>query len=256
VILLEILWWTGLGWFGAWAALPLALVPLVGPVAGVAAWVVLAPWTALIGMAGLHRLLPGCEPGRYRMFADRGAVRWALTGWAPSVYLTVFQPLCFLSPAFQRIALRAFGARLGPGAKVTSRTSIREPFLLRLGRGAFVGEFAHLVCAYQPRAGMLHVDTIEIGDDVLVGAHAVVAAGTRIGDRAVIEFGVAIAAHVTVGADARIGASTQLFNGARIGDGAVVGKGCLILAGAVVPPGVRVPDGAVWKAERGAEAVA
>jgi len=255
-MLLDLLWWAGWAWFALWTVLPLALVPVLGPVFGVAASLVLAPWTALVGTAVLHRLLPSCEPGRYRMFADRGAVRWALKGWAPSVYLTVFQPVCFLTVGFQRIVLRAFGARLGPGAHVTSRTSVREPHLLRMGRGSFVGEYTHLVCAYQPRTGMLHVGIIELGDDVLVGAHSVVAAGTRIGDRTVVEFDVAIGAQVMIGGDVRIGASTRIYNGVRIGDGAVLGKGCLVLSGAVIPAGARVPDGAIWRAARPAESVA
>jgi acetyltransferase-like isoleucine patch superfamily enzyme len=253
VILLEVLWWAGWVWFAAWAALPLAALPALGPVAGVVAWAVLAPWSALLGMAGVHRLLPASREGRFRMFADRGSVRWALNGWAPSVYLTVFQPVFFLTPGFARVALRAFGARLGPGARVTTRTSIREPHLVRIGRNSLVGEYVHLVCSYQPRTGLLHVEGIVIGDDVLIGAHGVLAPGARVGDRSVVEYGVTIGARSTVGADARIGANTCLYNGVRVGDGVHVGKGCHLLPGSVVPDGTRIGDGVVWPAAREAE---
>lgn len=252
MILLDVLWWAGWAWCAAWAALPLTFTGALGPVLGAAVWAVLAPWSALFGMAALHRLLPASEPGRFRPFTDAGSVHWALKGWAPAVYLTVFQPVFFLSPAFQRVALRAFGARLAPGARVTTRTSIREPHLVRIGRNSLVGEYVHLACSYQPRTGILHVEGIDIGDDVLIGAHSCLTPGARVGDRSLVEYGVTVGARATVGADARIGANTCLYNGARVGDGATVGKGCHILPGSVVPAGARVPDCSLWPPDRGA----
>ena len=117
VMTLDLLWWLGWLYFAAWTMLPLVLVGVVGPILGVMAWVVLAPWSALIGMAVAHRLLPASEEGTFRLFADRGSFRWALKGWAPSVYLSVFQPVFFLSPGFQRIALRAFEPGSGQGRR-------------------------------------------------------------------------------------------------------------------------------------------
>ncbi len=248
MIILDVLWWVGWAWFALCAAAPLALVSVLGPVLGVAAALVLAPWSTLIGTAALHHILPASEPGRFRMFADRGAIRWALKGWAPSVYLTVFQPVFFLSPAFQRIALLAFGAQLAPGARVTTRTSIREPQLVRIGRDSLVGEFVQIVCAYQPRPGLLHLEGIVIGDGVLIGAHSVLAPGARVGDHSVIEYDVTIGARATVGAHAHIGSGTRIFTGARVGHGVVMGKGCLVLAGATIPDDTRVADGVQWKA--------
>jgi hypothetical protein len=157
VILLNLLWWLGWAWFVAWTALPLVLLPELGPLAGGLAWAVLAPWSSLFGVATVHRLLPKGASGRHQMFADPGSVQWALKGWAPGLYLTVFQPVFFLSPAFQRVALGAFQARLGAGATVTSRTVLREPHRVRIGRGSVIGEFAHLVTSYQPRPHVLIV---------------------------------------------------------------------------------------------------
>jgi acetyltransferase-like isoleucine patch superfamily enzyme len=196
-------------------------------------------------MAAVHRLLPRSEPGRFRLFADRGSVRWALKGWAPSVYLAVFQPVCFMSEGFQRLVLRAFGARLGPGALVTSRTIIREPHHVRIGAATLVGEFAHLASSYQPRPKLLIVDDIVIGDDVLVGAHSLVAAGARVGNRCILEHAVSIGAHVTIGDDVHIGGGSTLYTGVRVGDGAVIGKGCIIPAGSMIPAGAVIPDGTV-----------
>ena len=245
---LDVLWWLGWVYFAAWAALPLALVGVVGPMLGGMAWALLAPWSALLGMATAHRLLPASEEGTFQLFADRGSIRWALKGWAPSVYLTVFQPVFFLSPLFQRNALRAFGARLAAGAWVTTRTSIREPHLVEIGRDSLVGEYAHLACSYQPRPRTLVVAGIRIGDEVLIGAHSILGAGCRVGARSTVEYGVVIGAHTTIGEDTRIGADTSIYNGARVGCGVRIGKSCRIASGAVVPDGARLPDGTVWPA--------
>jgi len=245
---LDLLWWLGWLYFAAWATLPLVLVGVVGPILGVMAWVVLAPWSALIGMAVAHRLLPASEEGTFRLFADRGSIRWALKGWAPSVYLSVFQPVFFLSPGFQRVVLRAFVARLGAGAQVTTRTSIREPHLIELGRESFVGEFAHLVCSYQPRLRSLVVARIRIGDGVLIGAYSKLGAGCSVGARSTVEYAVSIGAHTEIGEETLIGACTSIRNRARIGSRVRIGKKCSIAYGAVVPDDARLPDGTEWPA--------
>jgi carbonic anhydrase/acetyltransferase-like protein (isoleucine patch superfamily) len=246
VIALDLMWWVGWAYFAACVALPVALVRYLGPVAGAVAWALLAPWSALLGMAIAHRLLPPIQEGVFRPFADRGSVRWALKGWAPAVYLTVFQPVFFLSPRFQRIALRAFGARLAHGAWVTSRTILHEPHLVTIGRDSVVGEYAHLACSFQPRVGTLIVAGIHVGDDVLIGAHAVLGAGCRVGDRSVIEYRASVGAHASIGEDARVGAVTFIGNRVRIGRGVRIGKGCLIRTGAVIQDGARLADGTVW----------
>lgn len=251
-MILDLLWWLGLAWCAAWTAAPLMAVPALGPVAGAAVWVVMAPWTALLGMAAVHRVLPRSAPGRYRFPGDAGSIHWALAGWAPSVYLTLFQPLFFNNRAFQRLALTAFGARLGPGAWVTSRTVIREPHHVRIGSGTVVGEHAHLVCSYQPRPGLLLVDDIVVGDDCLIGAYSHIGPGATIGSRSIVEHGVVVGGWVRVGEDVRVGAGTAIYNRARIGKGASIGKNCLIPSKAVIADGARVPDGVIVRPRRSA----
>ncbi len=246
MIALDLLWWVGWVWFAAWAALPLTLVPVLGPFAGTVVAALLAPWSALLGMALAHRLLPPAEEGTFRLFADRGSTRWALKGWAPSVYLAVFQPVFLLIPSFQRIALGAFGARLASGAQVTSRTRIREPHLVEIGSGSLVGEFAHLVCSYQPRPRCLVVARIQIDDEVLIGAYSVLCAGCRVGTGTIVEYHVSIGAGTTIGEGSRIGAGTLILNHVRIGRRVRVGKSCVIPTGAEIPDGTRLADGTVW----------
>lgn len=249
MLILELLWWVGWAWFAAWIALPLLAVPLLGVVPGFIVWAVVAPWSALLGMATLHRMLPDSEPGTFRLPRDGGSVRWALKAWAPSVYLTLFQPLCFTSRFFQILAFRAFGARLAPGAWLTSRTIVREPHHVRVGRRTLVGEYAHLICSYQPRPGVLIVARIAIGDDSLVGGYAHLAPGVTIGSRCVIEHAVAIGARTAVGDGSRIGAGTTIYSAVRIGRGVRVGKNCLIPSGAIIADDACIPDGTVWTSE-------
>ena len=247
MILLDLLWWIGLAWFSGWVALPLLAIPLLGPVLGLVVWAILAPWSALVGMAAAHRLLPASPEGTFKLFSDRGAVAWALKGWAPSLYLTVFQPIWFMNEGFQRIALRAFGARLAPGALLTSRTIVREPHHLRVGAATLIGEYVHLVCSYQPRPKLLVVGSIDIGDRALVGAYSHLAPGVRVGADCLLEYGVRVGAHTTVGAGTRIGAGTSIYNSVTIGAGVTIGKGCLIPSGAEIPDGAKIPDGTIVK---------
>ena len=243
MIVLDLLWWLGWVWFLAWTALPLTLLPALGPLAGGLAWAVLAPWSSLLGMATVHRLLPTGASGRHRMFADRGSVQWALKGWAPGIYLTVFQPVFFLSPGFQRVVLGAFQARLGAGAKVTSRTILREPHRVRIGRGSVIGEFAHLVTSYQPRPNVLIVGEIDIGNDVLIAGYCHLAMGVRIGDGTILEHEVRVGPGCLIGAAARVGHGTLLCARSQVGAGATIGSRCLILADTVIPDGAWIPDG-------------
>jgi acetyltransferase-like isoleucine patch superfamily enzyme len=164
-------------------------------------------------------------------------------------YLAVFQPVCFMSEGFQRLVLLAFGARLGPGALVTSRTIIREPHHVRIGAATLVGEFVHLACSYQPRPRLLVVDDIVIGDGVLVGAHSLLAPGARVGNRCIIEHAVSIGAHVTIGDNVHVGAGAPVHRraGRRRGDDR---QGCIIPAGSMIPAARCFPTARCFPAQR------
>jgi acetyltransferase-like isoleucine patch superfamily enzyme len=254
-MLLDLGWWLGAAWFAAWAILPFALVPVLGTVPGMIAGALLAPWSALIGMSAVHHALPASHPGTYRFPEDGGAVRWALKQWAPSLYFTVFQPVCGQSERFLRLALRAFGATLRRGAVVTSRTIVREPHHVHVGARSLVGEYAHLICSYQPRRGLLVVGRIEIGDDVLIGGYCHLAPGVRIASGSRLEHAVTVGAHSIVGPGTIVGAGTAIYNNVRIGAGVVIGKNCLIPTGTRVADGSRIPDGTVLTGETGAALV-
>ncbi len=247
MLILELLWWAGWAWFAAWVSVPLLAIGELGVVPGFVVWALVAPWSGLLGMAALHWMLPRSDPGTYRFPGDRGSVHWALKGWAPSLYLSLFQSTLFTSRFMQRFVLRAFGARLAPGAWLTSRTIVREPHHVRVGAHSLVGEYAHLICSYQPRPGVLVVADVVIGDDSLVGGYSHLAPGATIGSRCVLEHAVAIGAGTTIGDDSRIGAGTTVYNAVRIGHHVVVGKNCMIPSGSTIAAGTRIPDGTVLR---------
>lgn len=253
-MILELLWWLGCAWCALWVALPLLALPIVGPAAGLVLWAVAAPWSALLGMGMAHRLLPRSTAGTFRFPDDPRSLRWALGSWAPSLYLTLFQPVFFNSRGFQRLVLRVFGAQLGADAWITSRTIVREPGHVRVGARSLVGEYAHLICSYQPRVGLMVVADIVIGDDTLVGAYAHVAPGVHVGSHCVIEHAVVLGARTRVGDDTKIGAGTTIYNGVHVGRDVRIGKNCVIATGAVIEDGAHIPDATVVSAARRAPA--
>jgi UDP-3-O-[3-hydroxymyristoyl] glucosamine N-acyltransferase len=244
-MMLDILWWLGWAFLATLIALPLLAIPHLGLIAGFVVWALLAPWTALGGLALARRLLPDSEAGVFRIPGDAGSTRWAMAGWAPTLYLTLFQSLFFLSIGFQRFALRTFGAKMGSGSWVTSRTIIREPHHVRIGARTLIGEYAHLSCSLQPRPGLLIVAPISIGDDTIVSAYCHLAPGARIGSRCTIEHAAVIGPRTTIGDDTTIGASTVIYGHAQIGCRVRIGRHCVLPTGTTVPDGARLSDGTI-----------
>lgn len=253
MIRLEVLWWLGWAWTGACAAVPLTLTSRLGLVPGLVAAGVIAPWTALLGLAVVHRLVPASPSGVYRS-ADAGTTRWAVKAWAPAIYLTLFQRLFFQSRAFGSLVLRAFGARLGRGVWVSSRTIVREPHRVAIGDRTIVGEFAHLACSLQPRPGALVIDRISIGRDALIGAYSVIGPGTSVGNDCVLGHAVILGPGAQVGDAVKIGAGCRIYGDVHIGAGTRIGKACTIFTGTRISPGTRLPDGSVVAGGRQREA--
>lgn len=133
-----------------------------------------------------------------RLFRVGWTVAWLLLArWTPP-------PL----HGWRRLVLRAFGARLGAGARVHGSTRIWYPPHLTVGEGALIG----------PRAQLYNQGSIAIG------ARSVVSQG----------------AHLCASTHAIADPSFQL-----VLRPITVGAGCWIAAEAFVGPGVTIGDGAV-----------
>lgn len=82
------------------------------------------------------------------------------------------------------------------------------------------------VSAIDPTARM--APGVQLGEGVVIGAHAVLGAGVQLGDRVVVGAGALLEAGVSVGDDTVLGAHVSC------GEGTVIGKRCRIKAGAVL----------------------
>jgi putative colanic acid biosynthesis acetyltransferase WcaF len=136
---------------------------------------------------------------RHRLFRAVWKVSWTLlAAWTPP-------PL----HAWRRLVLRAFGAKIGPGARVYGSVDIFYPPNLTLGRdavvgwkvnlycqgpitvdnGAIVSQFAHLVTGthdIDSRGFQLTTKPIHVGARAWVAANAFVGPGVTIGEGAVL----------------------------------------------------------------------
>jgi putative colanic acid biosynthesis acetyltransferase WcaF len=123
---------------------------------------------------------------------------------------------------WRKALLRAFGARLGRGGRIKPRVRVTFPWRLVIGDHSWLGEAAWLdtlapvtigdrVCLSQGvylctgnhdfrKPGFdLRVDPIRIGDDVWIGAMAVLAPGTSVNSSAVVALGSVVSGTVAAG---------------------------------------------------------
>jgi sugar O-acyltransferase (sialic acid O-acetyltransferase NeuD family) len=100
-----------------------------------------------------------------------------------------------------------------------------------LARGYRFVTVAHRSAHVSPRA--------TIGQGCAIGAAAIIAAHTRLGDHIIVNRG------ALIGHDEAIGAFTTIGPGANLAGGLSVGRGCYIGIGAVIRDHLTIGDGAV-----------
>jgi acetyltransferase-like isoleucine patch superfamily enzyme len=101
-------------------------------------------------------------------------------------YLVLFNTLIrcrFLPIPVMRLVYLALGARLG--ANTYSAGIIFDPALVTIGANSLMGESAILVPHVMERRTLAHYP-ISIGNNVIIGAHAVILAGVTIGDDVIV----------------------------------------------------------------------
>jgi carbonic anhydrase/acetyltransferase-like protein (isoleucine patch superfamily) len=93
-------------------------------------------------------------------------------------------------------ALRALGGKVGAGSRIYTRSFGGEPWLIsigdRVGVAAGVQFITHDGSAWLLRDGKgrrYHYAPIKIGNDVLLGANAIILPGVRIGNRVIVAAG-------------------------------------------------------------------
>jgi non-ribosomal peptide synthetase-like protein len=157
-----------------------AVLLAYGTVAGLVATAFTGPLfvlTACTVLLGARRLaLPATPPGIHHLRSKIGLEKWLgdklqelsllLTN---SMYATLFTPMW----------LRALGAKVGPGAEVSTIAHV-DPDLLTLGEGSFVADMAGVGSATYAN-GHIALRPTEIGSRAFVGNAAFIPSGSVVG---------------------------------------------------------------------------
>lgn len=113
--------------------------------------------------------------------------------------LILFYPILrsgFVPVPLMRINYQLLGARLG--ANTYSSGIMFDPPLIRIGRDCIVGQSSLLIPHVIEGQRLAHY-TIRIGDNVTIGAQAVVLAGVSIGDHAIVAIGAVVPKGTIIG---------------------------------------------------------
>ena len=107
-------------------------------------------------------------------------------------YLILFYPVMrsgFVPVPVMRLFYQALGARLGPNTY--SSGIILDPKFVEIGSNCIVGQFALIVPHVIEGSRLAHYP-IRIGDNVTIGAHAVVLSDVTIGNDAIVATGAVV----------------------------------------------------------------
>jgi putative colanic acid biosynthesis acetyltransferase WcaF len=137
---------------------------------------------------------------QHRVFRAAWKVTWLLlASWTPP-------PL----HAWRAMILRAFGARIGAGARVYGSVDVFYPPNLTVGQNAVIGWKVNVYCQ----------GPITLGDGAIVSQFAHLVTGTHDIDDRGFQL---ITRPITIGANAWVAANAFVGPGVTIGEGAVLG---------------------------------
>ncbi|MDH6627316.1 non-ribosomal peptide synthetase-like protein [Streptomyces sp. LBL] len=148
------------------------------------------PGRLAIATGGARLLLKGVEPGRY---ARGGSVHLRL--WTAE-RLAEFSGATSLTGSWLERYGRALGARIGPDVDLHSLPPVTG--LLRLGRGAAVESEVDL-SGWWLDGDRLEIGAVRVGAHAVVGTRSVLFPGARVGKRAEVAPGSAVAGQVPTG---------------------------------------------------------
>lgn len=127
--------------------------------------------------------------------------------------------------ALRVLALRSFGARIGPGTLVRHRVRIHWPWKLDVGANCWIGEGTWI----------LNLEPVTLGDDVCISQDVLLCTGSHDRRSPTFEFD---NAPIRIDDGAWVAARATVLRGVKIGADAVVGATALVstdvAAGAVV----------------------
>lgn len=85
-----------------------------------------------------------------------------------------------------RLIYLALGAKIGDNSY--SSGIIYDPLFVKIGKNCILGQ-SSLLTPHQTEGALSSYEFIEIGDNVTIGAHAIIFQGVKIGDKAIVAAG-------------------------------------------------------------------
>lgn len=151
---------------------------------------------------------------------DKGRPIWVQAMWLLTSGLIVSRWWC---PNGVRLAvLRAFGARIGPGALVRHNVKIHWPWKLEIGHSSWIGEGVWI----------LNLEPVSIGANTCVSQDVFVCTGSHDRRSPTFEFD---NGPISIGDYVWVAARATILRGVSIGNGATIGATSLVTRD--VPPG-------------------
>ena len=187
----------------------------------------------------VHRALPPLRPGIYRL-DDRRTLLWIIRfAFQRVLNLWPVRQLLFYSHVLRWLLLNGLGSRVGFTTLMASDVTVIDWQMLRIGSRGTIGTQAHFY-THTITGDRLFLGEITLEDRVEVGAEALVAFSTSIGEGARVSFRAAI------GPFCKIGAGAVVHEMAVLRERVVVEDGAVVEAFAFVPAGTKIGARERW----------
>jgi putative colanic acid biosynthesis acetyltransferase WcaF len=131
--------------------------------------------------------------------------------------------------------LRAFGAQVGNNVFIRHRVRVLWPWKLTVGENTWIGEDAWI----------LNLEPVTIGHDVCISQGVFVCAGSHDMTSATFEYD---NGPIAIGDEVWVGAQAMILRGVTVGRGAVVAARCKVSRD--VPAGALLTNNGVYKQPR------
>jgi len=156
-------------------------------VAIVVAWFLSALLFVLV-IVGTKILIGKIRPGRFVLTSQR-AIPWMIVDRLLKITNRSPYRNLVIDHAFYRyLYFRGMGADIKPTLLLGQRVVIPEPYFLRVGHHVLIGDEA-VLSAHKVEHNVVTLEPIEIGDNVLIGARALIMPGVKIHSNATIAAG-------------------------------------------------------------------
>ena len=158
----------------------------------VVAWYLSALLFVLV-IVGIKRFLVGeIRPGRYLLTSKRAFPWIGVDRLVKMINRSPFRSLIIDNAFYRTLYLRGMGADIKSTLLLGQRVVIPEPYFLRAGHHVLIGDEA-ILSAHKVEHNVVTLEPIEIGDNVLIGARAIILPGVKIGANATIGAGAVVA---------------------------------------------------------------